>query len=167
MATKTKSATTFQTKNDLPHDVRSKVIALLNQQLADTSDLYSQTKQAHWNVRGIHFSELHKLFDELAETVEPFIDELAERAAALGGLATGTVRMAASATRLPEYGLEIIEGEQHLRALIERYSLMAAATREAIDAVSEWNDQDTMDLLIDQSRVLDKSLWFLEAHVQA
>ena len=55
------------------------MIGLLNQELADTSDLYSQTKQAHWNVKGIHFYQLHLLFDELAEKRQGEADELAER----------------------------------------------------------------------------------------
>ncbi len=62
-------------KNPLPHKTainipaaaRAKVVGLLNQQLANLSDLYSQTKQAHWNVRGQEFYQLHKLFDDLAD----------------------------------------------------------------------------------------------------
>ena len=60
----------FATRNDLPAAVREKIIALLNQQLADTFDLYSHTKQAHWNVKGLQFFQLHELFDKLAEEVE-------------------------------------------------------------------------------------------------
>ncbi|MCC6627809.1 MAG: DNA starvation/stationary phase protection protein Dps [Chloroflexi bacterium] len=167
MVTQTKAQTTFETHNDLPAAARQTIIQLLNQQLADTFDLYTQTKQAHWNVRGIHFYHLHKLFDDLAAAIEPFIDEIAERAGALGGLAHGTARMAADASRLPEYGLDIVTGDQALAALIERWSLLATSTRATIDTViEECKDQDTGDLLIGQSRVLDKSLWFLEAHVQ-
>ena len=43
------------------------MMSLLNQQFADMFDLYSQTKQAHWNVKGEEFFQLHKLYDELAE----------------------------------------------------------------------------------------------------
>ena len=56
----------------------------MNQHLADTFDLMSQTKFAHWNVKGPNFIALHKLFDELAETLEGHVDEIAERATALG-----------------------------------------------------------------------------------
>jgi starvation-inducible DNA-binding protein len=59
----------FKTKNDLPAELREPIVALLNQQLADTFDLQSQTKQAHWNVKGMHFFQLHELFDKLAEEV--------------------------------------------------------------------------------------------------
>ena len=46
---------------------REEMVALCNQQLANVSDLYSQTKQAHWNVKGMHFEALHVLFDKMAD----------------------------------------------------------------------------------------------------
>ena len=48
-------AKTYKTSIDLDGETREQIIALLNQQLADTFDLYSQTKQAHWNVKGAQF----------------------------------------------------------------------------------------------------------------
>src|SRR5260370_41843776 len=92
----------FKTRIELPEKDRHALIGLLNQRLADTADLYSQNKQAHWNVKGPNFFQLHELFDQLASDVFPFIDMIAERVTALGGLATGTVRMSASNSALPE-----------------------------------------------------------------
>lgn len=157
---------TFATRNDLAEGVRERMIRLLNQQLADTSDLYSQTKQAHWNVKGPEFYQLHQLFDELAESVEGYIDMIAERVTALGGTALGTVRMAAEASRLAEYPLQFRSGLQHVEALAERYGQYAASTREAIDAADKAGDAGTADLLTEAVRTIDKHLWFLEAHCQ-
>ena len=56
----------FKTQNDIPTATRKEMINMLNQELADMSDLYSQTKQAHWNVKGEQFISLHSLFDEFA-----------------------------------------------------------------------------------------------------
>ena len=156
-----------RTHNDLGEEVRAQMIALLNQHLADSLDLYSQTKQAHWNVKGRDFFQLHELFDTLAEHVEEAIDEIAERATALGGVACGTVRMSAAASRLPEYPLEALEGMEHVQALVERYSAYGAAIRKDIDVAQEAGDADTADLLTEISRQVDKDLWFLEAHLQA
>src|SRR5689334_8488342 len=58
---------TYKTRIDLPTEVREQVIRLLNQHLADTFDLYGQAKQAHWNVKGPQFFQLHELFDKLAD----------------------------------------------------------------------------------------------------
>jgi starvation-inducible DNA-binding protein len=165
--TATKSVTpTFPTHIDLPENDRQPLIELLNARLADTADLYSQIKQAHWNVKGPNFFQLHILFDQLAGEVFPFIDLIAERATALGGVAMGTVRMAAENSVLPEYPIEAAEGQRHLKALIDRYSAYTANIRKAIDVADEHHDRSTADLFTEVSRAADKQMWFLEAHVQ-
>ena len=156
----------FNTSIDLAPDTRERMIGLLNQQLADTFDLMSQTKEAHWNVKGPQFFQLHELYDEVAETVLPFVDEIAERATALGGLALGTARMAAEATSLDEYPLDAVDGPETIEAVADRLAAYAAAVREAIDTSDELGDQATADLFTEVSRAIDKHLWFVEAHVQ-
>src|SRR6516165_192791 len=84
------------TKNDLSENVRSKAVALLGSRLADCIDLQTQTKQAHWNVKGPEFIALHKLFDEINEDVEDYVDLIAERAVQLGGAVEGTARAVAA-----------------------------------------------------------------------
>lgn len=157
----------FKTSIDMPVKTRTAMVTLLNQQLADTSDLYTQTKQAHWNVKGPQFIALHELFDELAEGLLGHIDEIAERASALGGHVMGTARMAASASTLPEYPADVFGSMETVAALVERYAALAKSTREAIDTADKGGDADTADLFTGVSRFLDKSLWFLEAHTQA
>lgn len=157
---------TFPTRNDIPKRTRDTMVALLNQQLADTLDLYVQTKQAHWNVKGLNFMQLHLLFDQLAEEVFPFIDLIAERATALGGTAQGTVRMAAKCATLPEFPLEINQDREVLEVMAERFAQYGATTRAAIEKAEEAEDQDTMDIFVEVSRTIDKDLWFIEAHLQ-
>ena len=172
MATKQRTTTTsldrtFPTHIELAPDVRDQMIQLLNQHLADISDLKSQVKQAHWNVKGMHFFQLHKLFDKMAEELEEFIDTIAERATALGGFATGTVRMAAATSRLPELPTNIDQGKDYLTALAERYAQYGGSLREAIDQSEEARDMGTSDMFIDIVREIDKQLYFLESHLQA
>jgi starvation-inducible DNA-binding protein len=151
----------------LPGEVRKQMIILLNQHLADTSDLYSQTKQGHWNVKGPEFFQLHELFDKLADEVEEHIDLIAERVTALGGTALGTVRMAATASRLDEYPLDVSQGLTSVEALATVYAVLARTSRAAIDEAALVGDANTADLFTDVSRSLDKSHWFLEAHLQS
>ena len=154
------------TQNDLPKDTRQEMVQLLNEQLADYFDLFSQTKQAHWNVKGPQFYHLHELYDELAAGLLPHIDTVAERATALGGAATGTVRMAAGETRLKEFSRGPVGSMESVRMLIERYAAAAKSTREAMEKAEEAKDQDTLDVFVEVSRDLDKYLWFLESHIQ-
>lgn len=156
---------TFKTQIDLEPKVRQEMIGLLNQQLADTFDLFSQTKQAHWNVKGMQFFQLHELYDKLAAELLEFVDTVAERATALGGSAAGTARMAADATRLPEYPL-VVNSKESIEALVQRFAQVAESTRAAIDIAAEAGDEDTADVFIEISRALDKALYFLESHLQ-
>lgn len=156
---------TFTTKIDFDADTREQLIELCNRRLADTSDLYSQTKQAHWNVKGIHFQQLHEFFDKLADSVEPFADIIAERVTTLGGFARGTVRMAAANSSLDEYP-DITDGHDHLEALRERYARYAADNRDAIRRAGELDDPTSEDLFTEISRTIDLDLYFIESHLQ-
>ena len=156
----------FSTHIDIPDNAREKLVSLLNARLADTFDLYSQVKQAHWNVKGSDFIQLHLLYDEVAGAIFEYVDEIAERATALGGLAMGTARMAASASTLDEYPVEATEGMATVSAITERLAAYAASVRTAIGEADELGDPSTADLFTEISRVVDKQLWFVEAHLQ-
>jgi starvation-inducible DNA-binding protein len=162
----TQTTRMFETRNDIPEDARGALVELLNARLADTLDLYTQVKQAHWNVKGSDFVQLHELYDDVAGAVLPYVDEIAERATALGGLALGTARMAASATTLEEYPLDAVAGPATVEVVADRLAAYGAAARDAIDAAGELGDQGTADLFTEISRSIDKHLWFVEAHLQ-
>src|SRR5215468_2949192 len=107
----------YATKNDLPEATRTRVITLCNARLADAIDLQTQCKQAHWNVKGPSFIALHKLFDEINEDVEEYVDLLAERVVQLGGIAEGTVGVVAERSTLVDYPIGLRTGEEHVAAL--------------------------------------------------
>ncbi len=156
-----------KTKNDLPKDTREKLVETLNARLADASDLKSQAKQAHWNVKGMSFIALHELFDQVATQAEEYTDLIAERITTLGGTALGTVRVAASNSTLSEYPLEITDGADHVDALSSALSDFGKKVRANIDEADDLGDMDTADLFTEVSRGIDKLLWFVEAHIQA
>ena len=155
---------TFHTGIDLPANVRTTVISLLNASLADLADLKSQTKYAHWNVKGPSFYSLHLLFDQLASGFDEQIDTVAERIAALGGVAHGTIRQAAQHSSLEEFPENIGSDLEFARVLAQRFASAAASIRANIDRTAELGDQGTSDLYTSISRELDKNTWFLEAH---
>ena len=157
----------YETENDITLQRRTELNALMNQRLASAVDLQSQMKQAHWNVKGPSFIGLHELFDKVDEAVENYVDMIAERIVQLGGIAEGTVRVAASRSRLAEYPLQIAEGTAHVEAVARALSTFGAEARATIDEVNVLDDADTADLFTEISRGIDKWLWFVEAHSQA
>lgn len=155
----------YTTRLDLSEETRDKVATLLNQTLASTIDLKTQTKQAHWNVKGKDFYQLHEFFDEMAGELEQYVDMVAERVTALAAVALGTVKIAATNSILEDYPITAVTGEEHLTALADRYATYGAHLRKAIDLADNLGDADTADLYTEISRTIDKRLWFIESHL--
>ena len=156
----------FGTKNDLASNTRNNSIALLNKLLADSIDLALLTKQAHWNLKGPQFIAVHEMLDGFRTQLDEHVDTVAERAVQLGGTALGTAQTVADKTSLKPYPTDIHKIKDHLHALIDRYGKVANGVRAGVGESAEAGDADTSDVLTAYSRFLDKSLWFLEAHVQ-
>lgn len=155
-----------ETRNDLKSNVKKTAIDILNARLADAIDLALLTKQAHWNIKGPHFIAVHEMLDGFRTELDGHVDTIAERVAQLGGTALGTTQVVAEASKLPAYPTDIYKTRDHLAALIDRYAMTAKSARSAIDESGEAGDADTADIFTAYSRALDKSLWFLEAHIQ-
>ena len=174
MATKTGAATAqtpYATRIGIDEDTRQQLCALLNQTLANTSDLYSQTKQAHWNIKGKDFYQLHLLYDELAEKLEEPADLVAERVVLLGGYAFGTVRMAAQASTISPFpgadqDHDGSDDPSFLGTLANRWAEYAIHIREANGTADELGDPGTTDLYDQITHIAERGLWFIEAHVQ-
>ena len=157
----------YATKNDLSGQTRTQVITLCNARLADSVDLQTQVKQAHWNVKGPDFIALHKLFDDINEDVEEYVDLTAERVVQLGGIAEGTARLIVKSSKIPEYPTNIADGHQHVDALSSALAAYGKLARAAIDEANKLGDADTADIFTEISRGVDKWLWFVEAHLQS
>ncbi len=158
--------TSHPTRNDLQSNAKMVSIELLNARLADAIDLALLTKQAHWNVKGPQFIAIHEMLDGFRTELDVHVDTIAERAVQLGGTALGTTHVVAGKSKVAPYPTDIYKTRDHLNALIERYAEAAKSVRAAIDEATDAGDADTADIFTGYSRALDKSLWFLEAHIQ-
>jgi starvation-inducible DNA-binding protein len=164
---KTATKTLFPSASQLPIDARARVIDALNASLADGLDLYSQVKVAHWNLKGPHFAALHELFDTIAGEAADTNDELAERAVALGGLASGTVRTSAERSRLPRYPEELTRDLDHVELLADRIDVYLEGLRGARTIGEQVGDTDTVDLLTGFVTEFEKHAWFLRATLES
>jgi len=153
------------TRNTLPEPIREHAVKLLNKHLAASIDLQAQVKQAHWNVRGPAFIAVHELFDKVAREIEAYSDLIAERVGGLGGMAQGTVQVAAGSSFLYPYRVGVAAEPLHLTAVGESLAAFGESVRKAIDEAAEFGDADTADLFTQVSRGIDRQLWFIESHV--
>lgn len=151
---------------DIPDNTRKAMIALLNARLVDAIDLRLAVKQAHWNVKGPNFIALHEMFDQIQARVDGFVDDIAERATALGGQASGTIQVVHSGSTLEPYPADITAQADHIAAVADRLAAFGKLARAAIASADEADDKDTADLFTGVSRAIDKDLWLVEAHLQ-
>lgn len=156
----------YQSHLDIPAHTRKEVIAVLQARLSESIDLEAQMKQAHWNVKGKDFYQLHLLFDKIHDEVEGFVDLVAERITTLGGVADGRVQTAARSSQLYEYSLETKGGEAHLKAVAAVLAQFGKSVRADIDKTAQIGDAVTADILTQIARETDKQLWFVEAHLE-
>ena len=151
----------------LDDQVRHKMVDLLNDTLSDTIALTLAVKQAHWNLKGPGFIGVHELLDEVAERLRDGADLMAERVAILGGLARGTLEDAAQNSDIAPYPAEAVDIEEHIDALVERFTTFGDKLRQAIETAADAGDPDTEDLLTEVSRNVDKDAWFIGSNKKA
>ncbi|QJR35462.1 DNA starvation/stationary phase protection protein Dps [Gemmatimonas groenlandica] len=166
MSNKTDLSTHFHTRIDLPAETRAAMGMILNERLADYLDLERQAKQAHWNVRGARFQQLHELFDATAGLAVGWSDELAERAGQLGVPAEGTLPVIAERSRLSKAPLMVDHADEWVHVVAEALASCANAARANIEEASDADDAITADLLTRITSETDKQLWFVESHLE-
>lgn len=140
------------------------VLEVLQKQLAGVFDLFSQTKQAHWNLKGPHFIALHNMLDELAGSMRDHSDALAERMVALGGYPLGHVVASAEATYLEAPSADLVIDMEWISFMITQYSKVSVELYKDIATVGE-HDPASEDLLIGIVRDVDQFIYFLSSHV--
>ncbi|MGW7721402.1 Dps family protein, partial [Streptomyces chartreusis] len=120
----------------------------------------------HWNVVGPHFIAVHQMVDPQVDRVRDMADDVAERIAALGGVAQGTPGSLVKERTWDDYSIGREDAIAHLGALDVVYTGVIEDVRAAIKVVGEI-DPATEDLLIEQLRDLEQFQWFVRAHLES
>ncbi|MFI5661170.1 Dps family protein [Streptomyces sp. NPDC051684] len=141
------------------------LIDILQLRLHALNDLHLTLKHIHWNVVGPHFIAVHEMIDPQVEKVRDMADEVAERAAALGGIAHGTPGVLVAARTWEDYSVGRADAIAHLGALDIVYTGLVEDVRKAVEQTGGI-DLATQDLLIGQLRELEKFQWFVRAHLE-
>lgn len=166
MASNVKQAKTLQPNIGISDKNRTAVSEVLNARLSDTFVLYAKLRKYHWNVTGIHFHELHELFEEQYHQLEESMDEIAERIRQVGGFAFGTLDEFKGHTALEEQPGIVPKAEDMLRdALADHETVIRQLRKDITAADEEYGDIGTSDFLTGLLESHEKMAWMLRAHL--
>jgi len=143
-----------------------KIADLLNTLLADEYVLYTKTRNAHWNVEGPHFFELHKFFESQYEAIDVIIDDVAERVRSLGHFSLGSMKDFLSVTHLSEDSHKFSDSRKILQTLLSDHEAIICSIRKEVDTVSnDYKDAGTTDFITGIMEQHEKMAWMLRAQV--
>lgn len=142
----------------------NKVTEKLGILLADSYMLMLKTQNFHWNVTGIHFSSLHKLFEEQYNELFAAIDDVAERIRALGDKAPGSFAAFSALSSIKEEKGNP-SAEQMLKKLVADHQTLAETCESVINEADDVDDEGTEDMAIARLRFHQKAIWMLKAHL--
>ena len=123
-----------------------KLTDALQEVLVDLIELHLQGKQAHWNVVGKNFRDLHLQLDEIIDDAREFSDVVAERMRALHGLPDGRSDTVAATTTLPEYPHGEVVTSDTVDLITQRLEATVGTMRRVHDDVDE-EDPTSADVL--------------------
>ena len=145
----------------------SKVTQALSGFLADEFLIYLKTRNAHWNIEGPDFHQMHKFFEEQYEQLDETMDQVAERIRMLGHYAPATMRSYLELTHLTEQSREKNDSAGFIKELLGDHESIIIRLRENINLFSsELNDLGTSDFITGLMETHEKMAWMLRAHLK-
>lgn len=130
--------------------------------LADSYSLMLMTQDCHWNVRGIHFINIHKLTEEHYRELFEAVDLIAERIRALGEHVAGNFKAFGETTSMPATE-GVLEEEEILGVLLGGHEEIAKTARALVRKASDAGDDVTADLLTQRMNQHEKTAWMLRS----
>jgi starvation-inducible DNA-binding protein len=134
----------------------------LQRVLVDLIELHLQGKQAHWNVVGKNFRDLHLQLDEIVDTAREFSDAVAERLRALHATADGRTALVAATTSLRPYPAGEVDTTTVVDLITARLDSTVATARAVHDDVDS-QDPTSADLLHEIIARLEQLSWMVSA----
>ena len=146
----------------LDDDARDVTGSALQATLVDLVDLSLVAKQAHWNLVGRQFHDVHLHLDELVNTTRSFADRVAERASAIGVSPDGRAGTVAASTGVPRVPGGWVKDRDVIRQIFESVDTVVRGLRPRIEE-TEKADLVTQDLFIEITGALEEARWMWQA----
>ncbi|HLR95454.1 MAG TPA: DNA starvation/stationary phase protection protein [Jiangellaceae bacterium] len=137
----------------------------LQKVLVDLAALSIVGKQAHWNIVGTNFRDLHLNLDELVGISRLSSDDVAERMRALHATPDARPAVIADDTSLPEFPQGEIFTHDAIDLVTQAIESAVGTMRDVHDSVDQ-EDPTTADILHGIIEKLEQQAWFISAETR-
>lgn len=134
----------------------------LNELLANYHIYYQNLRGFHWNIKGVHFFQLHAKFEELYNNALTMIDTLAERILTIGQQPLHTFSDYVRLSSIKEV-TNVSDDKGTITATHENLTTLLNIEREILAMAAETGDEGTVTLMSDDINENEKTLWMLKA----
>lgn len=134
----------------------------LNELLANYHIYYQNLRGFHWNIKGVHFFQLHAKFEELYNNALVQIDALAERILTIGQQPLHTFSDYVSVSTIKEM-TNVSDDKSAVTATHQNLSVLVNIEREILAMAAEAGDEGTVALMSEDINENEKTLWMLNA----
>lgn len=155
----------MEPRTGIPAGNRQKVALALSTMLADEFVLYLKTRNAHWNIEGSDFHQMHLFFETQYNELDEIMDEVAERIRMLGHYSPATLSAYQQLTRLSELAREKNNSAGFIEELLGDHESIIENLRAHINVfATEFGDAGTSDFITGLMEKHEKMAWMLRAH---
>jgi starvation-inducible DNA-binding protein len=146
---------------------RDAVVKILNTTLSDEMVLLVKTRNYHWNITGPQFNDLHKFLDAQYGELNEIVDDVAERARTLGGMAFGTMGEFQKQSRLKEHPGQHPSPKSMLSNLLSDHEAVIRTLRADLAICQDTHgDAGTADFLTGLLTQHEKMAWMLRSFLE-
>lgn len=139
---------------------------VLNQLVADLSQMSMVIHQTHWYMRGTNFLKLHPLMDKFMDEIDDQLDVISERLIALDGSPYSTLQEMADHTQIKDWpGDWNKTTPERLAHLVDGYRYLENLYQHGIEVTDDEKDFSTQDILIGLKTAIEKKIWMLQAEL--
>ncbi|MFA6036775.1 MAG: DNA starvation/stationary phase protection protein [Legionellales bacterium] len=130
--------------------------------LANTYALYLKTQNYHWNVTGMHFAALHRLFDEQYNELAESVDEIAEHIRMQNDLAPGSFNEFQKINKISD-AKSNLDAQAMITDLLESHTLLLALLEDTLKQAQIESDEVVADFMIERMGAHKKHQWMLRS----
>ncbi len=136
--------------------------APLKSVLANTYALYLKTQNYHWNVTGMHFAALHRLFDEQYNELAESVDAIAEHIRMQNDLAPASFSEFQTLNKISD-GKSSLDAQGMIADLLESHTLLLTLLEDTLKQAQTEGDEVVVDFMIQRMAVHRKYQWMLRS----